>query len=671
MNKNLSKCLVIFLAMFLVVIGQVQALAEFDANAQQPSKFQWGETKQISINIQCDNSAQSCRCKAYWDNAWSSEFLINPQSSTTRYASVTAPSSSQGSASYNYKVGCNEYWDSTYVYDDAPFTVNYPTDAQWAQYQAELQAKAQAESAKNGASSAISGANSAINSAQSRINEASGIGADISSATQYVNSAQSDYSSANTLLSSGNSAFSSGDYSSATSYYQQAQSKASSAQSSASQAKSQVDSIIEEYNRKKTEAQNKVSDSNSAIDTAKQRIDAGDKVIGDATIIGLDTAQAKADIATARSKIDTAEDYYKEASNLFSTGNFEGAKSKAQSAIDLSNQAENLATIAYNTLNERLTVAGESSKAILNANSEISQMNEILTKMDYIVRSTEKWGVDLTETKSVVTTSKTNVDNAEDLLSQSKNRQSSGSFNDAVNFANQAMDKAASSRNRLDTMTNTISLSTQDALEKAYLGLQVKIQEAESEVKSAQETYGATPNLIVDAQNDLSEAKKSLTESQKQIESVKTASGLIPLLEKADTAFKLLDTTEEKITSAIANAKSAKLGLTKKIAIGAAIATAAGGGGFLYYRSRKKKKQKHEKSEEHKEAKKEEVKESKEEGAKEKIGERNETKEKELKKEKIDKKEEPLKNCPKCNAKLKKGQKFCNECGEKLVKGYE
>jgi len=370
MNKNLLKSWVIFLAIFLVVIGTVQALAEFDANAQQPSKFQWGETKQISINVQCDNSAQSCRCKAYWDDEWSSEFLINPQSSTTRYVSVTAPSTGQGSQSHNYRVGCNEYWDSTYVYDDAPFTVNYPTDAQWSQYQAELQAKAQAESAKNAASSAISSANSAINSAQSRVNEASKIGADVSSATQYINSAQSDYS---------------------TSYYQQAQSKASSAQSSASQAKSQVDSIIEEYNRKKTEAQNKVSDSNSAIDTAKQRIDAGDKVIGDATIIGLDTAQAKADIATARSKIDTAEDYYKEASNLFSTGNFEGAKSKAQSAIDLSNQAENLATIAYNTLNERLTVAGESSKAILNANSEISQMNEILTKMDYIVRSTEKF----------------------------------------------------------------------------------------------------------------------------------------------------------------------------------------------------------------------------------------------------------------------------------------
>ncbi len=589
-NKNLMFA---FILMFsLIFIGQVQARAEFDVNAQQPSKFEWGETKQVDITIRCDNSVQTCRCKSYWDGAWSSLFYINAQTSITRQASVTAPSSGQGSESYNYRVGCYETWDTNWYYEDGPFTISYPTDAQWAQYEAEQQAKTQAESAKTDASNAISSANSNINSAEGRINEASNIGADISSATQSLNAAKSYLTQAENSFSSGNSAFSSQDYSSAKTSYNDAKNKANSAQNSAAQAKSTVDQIMESYNKAKTEASNKVSDANSAIDTAKQRVQDADEVIADATVIGLDTAQSKADIATARSKLKTAEDYYSEASNLFSAGNFEGAKSKAQSSINLADEAESMATTAYNRLQERLTVSGESSKAILNANSEISQMNEILTKMDYIVRSTEKWGVDLTETKSVVDTAKTNVDSAEDLLSQSKNRQASGSFNEAVNYANQARDKAASSRNRLDTMTHTISLSTQDALEKAYNELQNQVSIAEAEIKSAQGTYGATAELIIAAQSDISEAKTNIAKIEGQIEKVKSSTGLMSLLEEVKTTFEITDLAQQRVETAIANAKNAKLGLVKKVGIGAAVVGGLVGGGFLYYRMRKKKKKK-------------------------------------------------------------------------------
>lgn len=536
--------------------------------------------------------------------------------------------------------------------------------------QTKQQAKTQADSAKTSASNALSSANTAINSAQSKITEASNIGADVSSATQYINSAQSDYSSANTLLSSGNTAYTNKDYPSATSYYTQAQSKADSAQTNAASAKSAVDKLLEEYNKKQTQAQNKVSDANSAIDTAKLRIGAADKVISDATVIGLDTAQAKADVATARSKIDTAGAYYKEASNMFSAKNFGSAESKAQSAINLADEAEKLATTAYTRLNERLAVSGESSKAILNANTEVSQMNEILTKMDYIVRSTEKWGVGLAETKAVVSAAKTNVDSAEDLLSQAKNRQASGSFNDAVGFGNQARDKAASSKNRLDTMAQTVSVSVQDSLEKAHSRLKAKITEAETEVQSAQNTYGATPSLIVDAQTDVSSAKNALAQAEKEIEAVASASELMPLLSKAEQAFKSLDATEQKTASAVANAKNAKQGLTKKLAIGAAVAAGAAGGGFLYYRYRQRKKDG--KKSEHKTEEKETKKENKDE--KETISSEAataEVKKEETKKEHKEEKkhEKPPKKCPQCSAKLKKGQKFCNKCGKQIMTG--
>ena len=86
------------------------------------------------------------------------------------------------------------------------------------------------------------------------------------------------------------------------------------------------------------------------------------------------------------------------------------------------------------------------------------------------------------ETKTVVSESNTNVDAAEDLLSQAKNRQASGAFTDAVTLANQARDKAAASRNRLDTISHTFSLSTQDALDKAYSAAQARVSDAESEI---------------------------------------------------------------------------------------------------------------------------------------------------------------------------------------------
>ena len=503
--------------------------------------------------------------------------------------------------------------------------------------------KTESTNKNNAAKDMLTSANLKINSANKRITEASDLGADVSSATQYIRQAESDYSSADTLLSNGDSSFASNDYTTANSYYDQSLNKASTAQTSAANAESMIDKIIEAYNKEKTEAQNEVSDANSAIDTAKQRIDDADKVIEDATIIGLDSAQAKADVATARSKIKTADDYYSEASNMFSANNYESSKSKSQSAIILADEAEILATKAYNSLQERLTVAGESSKAILNANSEISQMNEILTKMDYIVISTEKWGVDLTETKSVVSTAKLNVDSAEDMLSTAKNRQSSGSFDIAVNSANEARDNAASSKNRLDTMTQGISISTQDALEKAYTNLELKLKEAEAEVQSALSTYGATPELIINSQNELSEAKKSLQQAKNDIGEVETAAGLMSLLEKTEIAFNSIDLTEQKITNSIENATNAKMGLTKKVAIGATVVAGTIGGGFLYYRKRKNNKGK-------------EKQPKKKEKSDEKKNEKIEPKKKEEKK--IDK-------CPKCEHKIEK-EKFCPECGEKI-----
>lgn len=103
--------------------------------------------------------------------------------------------------------------------------------------------------------------------------------------------------------------------------------------------------------------------------------------------------------------------------------------------------------------------------------------------------------------------------------------------------------------------------------------------------------------------------------------------------------------------SEINNAKSAKLGLVKKVAGVGAAAAGAAGGGFLYYRWRKKKKGKKSEGKDHAEKKIKHDKDEKE--------------HKEKKSKKILSLFSKVK-CPKCGHKIKKNQKFCPQCGKKV-----
>lgn len=672
MNKKLLKFSFANLIVFLIVLLTVNAAAINNPSLNPNSISLYHDGKQ-QITGQFTNSNSWCNvgCQYYTSESglWTS--LGNVETGQTKpfQFQVSAPSVGSGTKTVSVKINC-QYGGGLCSYPqenwNGQITIAYNPSPEESQA---TQKQTTANSEINNAKSLISEATSIVNSAQEKIREASNLGADIGSTQLSLNSANTAVQNANNYLSSAQTAYSDGssninsknwnvassNFDTAISKANQAQSSATTAKSNADSAKAQTTSIIEEWNRLKTAAQNKISDANSAIDTAKQRIQVGESVIYNATILGLDTVQAKAQIATAGTKVDSATAYYQEASSMFKAAtnkeSFEGAKSKAQSAIDIAKEAEQLATSAYSSLAATLAVAGESSKAILNANSEVSQINEIMTKLDYIIISTEKYGVNLADTKNVATSSKTTIDSAEDLLSQAKNRQASGSFNEAVGLANKARDEAAKSMNRLDTISHTMSLSAQKALDDAFEKSKSKIAEAESEVGSAASTYGATATLIVSAQNSLADAKKSLEEVKSHTDKVKTASGLSDLVKELDAAFKAVDETNKKITDSINDAKSAKLGLVKKVAGVGAAAAGAAGGGFLYYRWRKKKKGEKSKEKEH---------------AGKKIKHDKEEKEhKEKKSKKILSLFSKIK-CPECGHKIKKNQKFCPQCGKKV-----
>lgn len=511
---------------------------------------------------------------------------------------VSAPSTGSGSKTESAEVTCTSS-SGLSVPKSITITVNYQADP--------------CISALENARNSISDASKEIIGAESKIKEATNIGADVATATSYLNQANSYLSTAQTKLSTAQSSCA-GDKTSGVSQANEAKTAASQAKTNAVNAKNTAEKLIEEFTKKKKEASNKISQASSKMDDVNVMIQKTESMIYNATQIGWDTIKYESAVKSARAKIDLAKTYYSEASSALNQNNVNLAIQKATSALTYATEGYNLIDPLYRDLDTTLIKMGVVVSAVLQATTEISQMNNILTKMDYVVISTEKWGVSLVETKGVLSTAKTNVDSAEDLLSQAKNNLQAGAgIDDAttINIANEARNKAANSRNRLDTMTHTISLSVQEALEKAYNSINTKIKEAESEVVSAQNTYGATPDYIISAQNNLANARNSLKQSASYIQSVKSAPGLTELLEEADKSFKALNSAEEKTTLSIKEAKAAKMGLVKKVAIGAAGIAAATGGGFLYYRSRKKKGKK-------KKGKKKTKKEKKKKGGKKK-----------------------------------------------------
>ena len=636
MKKYFFTSIICILFLFNMV-GMVYAAA-IDSAIVSPSSFSLYHSEQKTINGQFKNGNSFCNvgCQ-YWTSAtgvWTSLGTVETGQTKTYTFVVSAPSSGSSTQTVSVKVSCaygggfcsypTEIWDGavTMTYGPSP------------EESAAIQKQSSAASELNNAKSLLSEANSALNTAQSKVKEASNLGADIGTAQLSLNSVSSAIENANSYLTSAQTAYDQG--------------VASLNSKSWNLASSNFDTAISKSQQTQSSA------------TTKQRIQIGEGVVYNATVLGLDTAGAKSQIATARTKVDSATSYYQEASSMFNSAtnkeSFEGAKSKSESAISLAKEAESLATQAYGELAKQVTIAGEAGKSITNANTEISQMNEILTKLDYVIISTEKYGVNLADTKNVASTSKTNVDSAEDLLSQAKNNIASGKFTDAANLGIQARDKAASARNRLDTITHTMSLSSESALEKAYESAKQKVADAENEVASASSTYGATAELIVTAQNYIGQAKKSLEEAKTQIDKVKTASGLSDLVKELDAAFKAIDETNKQATNGLNDAKSAKLGLVKKVAGIGAAAAGAGGGGFLYYRWRKKKKGKKDKKHEEK-------------GEKKETHEEKKSKHEKQHKEKSEKKVlsffKKLK-CPECGHKIKKSLKFCPQCGKKV-----
>ncbi len=605
-----------------------------------------GQSETVSITIS-NQMSESISC----DRGGAGS--ISAGGSQSYSISVQAPSTGSGTTTQTETVMCSYSGSSSSK--SATITVNYQSDP----------CVAALANAKN----TIADANVQITNAKNKIQEANNLGADVTNPQATLNKANEQYSSAQTSVSTAQTTCNSGDKVNGPNQANNANNYATQAKSYATDALNSAQEAITTLTKLKTDASNKISSASSATDTAKKAIKKAESLISNATILGMDTTQSEADVTTARLKSESSDDYYKEATSAFESKNFELAKSKSASAESYAKEAENLATSAYNSLWNVYAEKRVGAEAILNANTQVSKMNEIMTKMDYVLRKVKDYNIDLAATQSTVDDSKTSVDSAEDSLSQAKNRLESGYSDQAAELAVQAKTQADSASNRLDTIVTKLKFSISDALKLALKDKQKQVSNANSEVKSAETTYGADSEKVIEAQRAVSDAETKLKEAESTASQVETAESLSILMQNAEAAFTSLDEVGQKVQIATSKANEAKIGLYATV--GAVGATAAAvGGGFLYWRRRKNKpailshkseKQKHEdiaeESKHEKNMRESKIAEHKKDGV-----------EKDKMKTNVEKSEDEKqkgKFCHKCGSKLEKHHKFCPKCGAK------
>ena len=633
------------------MIGSIQtvlATPQVTTNVD-PTTLSLYHSQMQTVTVSLKNNGGWCSyyCEIYKDNSYQS--TVNPISpgQTQNYnLPITAPSAGSGSQTIQigikcnniYGFGCGQDWYNT----TNSISLNFGPSPE---EQTQQNAQTSAYSAIQTASQLISDAQSSISSAQSKITEATNKGADITSASYSLSTAKTNLQNAQTFLSSANTAYNGGNYNSASSSAQSAQNSASQAKSSADSAKSAAEQALQNVNQAKTVASNKISNANSAIATAKDSATKAENLINNATIIGMDTTSAEANVATARAKIASAENYNKEASSAFSSGNYDLVTSKAETSKSYAQDADTIATSAYNALWNVYAEKREAGEAISSADEKVSQVNQIYTKLDYVLRSMKAYSVNVADTEDAVTNAKSSVNAAEDLLSQAKNKIASGLNTEGVQDANSAKTQADSAYNRLDSVTEKLSFNIEDGIKAANDQLNIKFNQAKSNVEGAAGTYGADPNAVLAVQNALSDAQNGMSNVTTYTNNVKSAASLSDLVSNAELAFVAISDAQNSIDNANAKANAVRNALITTVVTGGAVVGGAAGGGFLYWR--KKKKGSIGKIEKVTTGHKiESVKKSKE----------DEQKKDEKSNEKF---------CKNCGAKLDKENKFCHKCGNK------
>ncbi|MCX6771568.1 MAG: hypothetical protein NTX79_05935 [Candidatus Micrarchaeota archaeon] len=332
-----------------------------------------------------------------------------------------------------------------------------------------------------------------------------------------------------------------------------------------------------------------INQANQSIGSAQSWIGMADRIISNATDIGMDTRDEIAAVATSKGLLESAKDYLQLAQADQVSNSAEQAKSDADKANGYAKQAEDKARQAYESLNSNIETCQTAYRQMLSAKVEISDADGIYTKLASIVKSLPQ-EMNAGAAASDVEAQRQKLDGAKNENSQAKTQLSAGYCEQSVNSSMSARNDAADANNQLGRVAERMKDTIVGALDAASLSAQGKVDAAKNAYSSAGATFGANAAKITQAQEQLIGAQSALPSAQQAVQDAKQSTQLSDFLDKSAYALTALQNVGSEADKSAQLANSATNDAYATYAVVIAGAVCALGIGFLFWKRKRAKK---------------------------------------------------------------------------------
>lgn len=331
-----------------------------------------------------------------------------------------------------------------------------------------------------------------------------------------------------------------------------------------------------------------INQANQSIGSAQGWIDMANGIISNATDIGMDTNDEIAAVATSKGLLENAKSYLQLAQADQISNSAEQAKSDADRADGYAKQAEDKARQAYESLNSNIETCQTAYRQMLSAQIEISDADDIYTKLASVVRSLPQ-EMNASAAASDVEAQRQKLDSAKNENSQAKTQLSAGYCGQSVNSSMSARNDAADASNQLGRVAGRMKDTIVGALDAASLAAQSKVDAAKTAYSSAGATFGANAAKTAQAQEQLINAQSALPSAQQAVQAAKQSTDLSDFLDKSAYALTALQNVGSEADKSAQLANSAANDAYATYAVVIAGALCALGIGFLFWKKSAKK----------------------------------------------------------------------------------
>jgi hypothetical protein len=493
----------------------------YELYVYSPTPIYTGESTTVNFQIKNLNS--------FWDGhfayrldsgSWSTYYEVGAGETRSFSVTVQAPPWGSGSGSALHTIYANGYdtFNSTPVYKDVPFYLEYSENPTYIE-------KSNAETAINNAQNALSTASTGIASAKGIINDARNLGADVKDAELKLTSAQSFLESAQSKLSNANTYFSSENYELAISTANEATNLANSAKSDANSAYNLGLQAKQAIEIAKNNAQNAIQKADQAIKSANSAIETAKAAITNVKSTGADVSTAQVLLDTATTNLNSASSKYTDANSNFNNKNYDAAKQLAEQAESYAIDAETEAKTAESTATQiKVKYESEQGQAELKLTQAQNTYNTAVGLTDQVnmmITHLSEMDVDTSGFKSDLEKATVNLLDAKgDVEEKAKNRYDGGEYDDSKKYSLQSLDVTEKAIADLQNLLYNMALSAQEVT----LDKQSKAKSSYESSLSVLETnkHRLSGDIYASQQTSLNEANKNIENGLSIIENAKT-----------------------------------------------------------------------------------------------------------------------------------------------------